>query len=76
MAFSPELITEAKASLEGIKFLKKTNISKAALHNIKMSYLTCFATYLFIPVSIMLIDAVRNSANKARQRKIAEQNGY
>lgn len=80
IAFSPELITEAKASQIGLKFLKeKLNagvIEKSLYKNIKKSYITCFATYLFIPVSIMLMDALRNGANKARQRKIQRQNPF
>jgi len=68
LAFSPELITEARASQIGIKFLaekvKEGKLEKSILKNIKKSYLTCFSTYLFIPVSIMLIDALRNSVNK------------
>lgn len=72
LAFSPELITEAKASIEGINFLRGkigNGIDNATFKNIRNSYLTCFATYLFIPVSIMLIDILRNSANKIRQKK-------
>lgn len=77
LAFSPELITEAKASQYGLKFLKEKLGKDASLYkNIKKSYLTCFATYLFIPVSIMLVDAIRNSANKVIQRRRAEQNQY
>jgi hypothetical protein len=72
IAFSPELITEAKASQIGIKFLKEKmmegKLDKSVFKNIKKSYLTCFSTYLFIPVSIMLIDAIRNSANKNVQK--------
>lgn len=80
LAFSPELITEAKASQEGLKFLKqKLNIGvieKSLYKNIKKSYITCFATYLFIPVSIILIDMLRNSANNARRRRIMRQNEF
>lgn len=85
IAFAPELITEAKASQYGLKFLKskigdtKINpemIEKSLYNKIKKSYLTCFATYLFIPVSIMLVDAIRNSANKAMQRRKAERNQF
>lgn len=80
LAFSPELITEAKASMYGLKFLKGKvkdgSIEKSLFKNIKRSYLTCFATYLFIPVSIMLVDAIRNSANKVIQRRHAEQSQY
>lgn len=77
VAFSPELITEAKASQEGLKFLKqKLNagaIEKSLYKNIKKSYITCFATYLFIPVSIILIDMLRNSANNARRKRMISQ---
>lgn len=77
LAFSPELITEAKASLYGLKFLKGKLGKDAPLYkNISKSYLTCFATYLFIPVSIMLVDAIRNSANKVIQRHQAERSQY
>lgn len=77
LAFAPELITEAKASLYGLKFLKGKLGKEALLYkNIRKSYITCFATYLFIPVSIMLVDAIRNSANKAVQRRQAARNQY
>ena len=68
IAFSPELITEFKASQYGLKFLKgkvkEGAIEKSLFNKIKKSYITCFSTYLFIPVSIMLVDALRNSVNK------------
>lgn len=77
LAFSPELITEAKASQLGLKFLKQKlkdgAIEKSLYKNIKKSYLTCFSTYLFIPISIILIDALRNSANNVRQRHAMRQ---
>lgn len=80
LAYSPELITEAKASQEGLKFLKqKLNagaIEKSLYKNIKKSYITCFATYLFIPVSIILIDMLRNSANNARRKRMMRQNQF
>lgn len=80
VAFAPELITEAKASLEGLKFLKEKvklqQLEKSVFKKIRSSYLTCFATYLFIPVSIMLVDAIRNSANKAMQRRKAERSQF
>lgn len=80
LAFSPELITEAKASQEGLKFLKqKLNsgvIEKSLYKNIKKSYITCFSTYLFIPVSIILIDMLRNSANNAQRKRIMRQNEF
>lgn len=80
LAFAPELITEAKASIEGLKFLKTKvnkegqpfrpeNISLKTFKSIKRSYLTCFGTYLFIPISIMLVEAIRHSADKALQRR-------
>lgn len=70
LAFSPELITEAKASHEGLKFLRK-NIGKesSVYKNIRNSYIACFGTYLFIPISIMLLDGIRNEANKIRQKR-------
>lgn len=68
IAFSPELITEFKASQYGLKFLKGKvkdgAIEKSLFNKIKKSYITCFLTYLFIPVSIMLVDALRNSVDK------------
>lgn len=77
LAFAPELITEGKASQYGLKFLKEKLGKEAPLYkNIKKSYLTCFATYLFIPVSIMLVDAIRNSANKAMQRRKLQQSQF
>lgn len=80
LAFSPELITEAKASQEGLKFLKqKLNagfIEKSLYKNIKKSYITCFATYLFIPVSIILIDMLRNSANNVRRKRMMQQSEF
>lgn len=73
IAFSPELITEYKASKTGLKFLKEKlkegKINKSMFKNIKGSYIACFGTYLFIPVSIMLLDALRNSANKIQQKR-------
>lgn len=82
LAFSPELITEAKATREGLKFLKSkigegaNMISKSTYKNIKRSYLTCFGTYLFIPISIMLIESLRKSADKAIQRRAERKNGF
>lgn len=77
LAFSPELITEGKATSTGLKFLRK-EIGKDSLlyKNIRKSYLTCFATYLFIPVSIMLMDSLQRSATKVRMKKQASRNGY
>lgn len=70
LAFSPELITEAKASIEGLKFLKTKISNKSALYkNIRASYFTCFLTYLFVPVSIMLMDSLQRSVEKRIQRK-------
>lgn len=72
IAFTPELITEAKASSEGLKFLKEKKLAKeiteATYKSIKKSYITCFLTYLFVPVSIMLLDSIRNEANKIAQK--------
>lgn len=81
LAFSPELITEGMASHHGLKFLrekvKNKELDMSAFKKIKKSYITCFGTYLFIPVSIMLIDAIRNSARKARaQRQMQRQMSY
>ncbi len=65
LAFSPELITEAKASLIGLKSLKNQIGNSSQLYkNISRSYLTCFMTYLFIPVSIILMDSLQRSAQK------------
>lgn len=70
LAFSPELITEAKASHEGLKFLRKTIGKESSVYkNIRNSYIACFGTYLFIPVSIMLLDGIRHEANKIRQKQ-------
>lgn len=87
LAFAPELITEAKATIEGLKYLDtKTNkpnkpflsknISLKTFKNIRRSYLTCFATYLFVPISIMLVEALRKSADKAIQRHQERKNGF
>lgn len=79
-AFSPELITEAKASKIGLKFLKEKvksgAIEKSLYKNIKKSYLACFSTYLFIPVSIIIMDALQNSVDKYRQRRRIRQEQY
>lgn len=77
LAFSPELITEGKASLEGLKFLKGTLGKDSTLYkNIKKSYITCFLTYLFVPVSIMLLEMLRKSADKAAQKHNVQQSPY
>lgn len=77
IAFSPELITEGMASKHGLNFLKTKigkGIDKATYSKIKKSYITCFGTYLFVPLSIILLDAIRNSAIKERhKRKIAKE---
>lgn len=77
LAFSPELITEGKASMEGLKFLKE-KIGKASplYKNIRSSYLTCFLTYLFVPLSIIIVDGIRNEASKAMQRRQLRKEGY
>lgn len=71
-AFSPELITEAMASKYGLQFLaekvKDKTIEKALLSKIKKSYITCFSTYLFIPVSIILMDALVNGVRREEQK--------
>lgn len=82
LAFSPELITEAGASLYARSFLRKSKMhikDKAAYNNIMKSYLAAFGTYLFIPVSIMLVDSIRSSVRKQRQKHMQKQyiqNGY
>lgn len=78
LAFSPELLTEGMASHHGLKFLKEKvkegKLEKSVFSKIKKSYITCFGTYLFVPVSIILLDAIRNSAHKHKQeRRIAKQ---
>ena len=81
LAFSPELITEAKASKLGLDFLKKKldagEITKSMYKNIKHSYLTCFATYLFIPLSIIMMHMLESGAQKAvNKRKAAQYYNY
>lgn len=81
LAFSPELLTEARASKIGLKFLKEKlkagEIEKSLYKNIKRSYITCFGTYLFIPVSIILLDLIRNGADNARRKRmIQKQNQF
>lgn len=81
LAFSPELITEAAASRYGLKFLKQQVKDKKILpemkKNIGRSYLACFGTYLFIPVSIILMEVLQNSlekeVNKLRQKRMMNQ---
>lgn len=71
-AFSPELITEAMASKYGLQFLKEKvkdgKITKELFSKIKKSYITCFSTYLFIPVSIILMDALINGVRREEQK--------
>lgn len=70
-AFSPELVTEAVASLKGVHFLSSKvgkGISKNAFKNIEMSYLTCFGTYLFVPISIIIMDYLQQSGARAEAR--------
>lgn len=73
LAFAPELITEAKASITGVRFLEKNQkafkMSDNLIKNIKRSYLACFGTYLFIPVSIILMEHLQHSAERAMQRR-------
>lgn len=79
LSFAPELVTEAKASFEGLKFLKTKigkGITEATYKNVRKSYLTCFGTYLFIPLSIIIMDALRSGANKVREKHQAKQNQY
>ena len=76
LAFSPELITEAGASYYGMKFLKKElaqgNILKKTYKNIAKSYLTAFSTYLFIPVSIILVNLTSLGLKKVDKIKKSE----
>ncbi len=78
LAFAPELITEAKASMVGLKFLKEKKnlgqISESLYKNTKRSYLACFGTYLFVPLSIIIMDALRSGANKIREKHAMKQN--
>lgn len=78
LAFAPELITEAKASMTGLKFLKeKLNagaITESLYKNTKRSYLACFGTYLFVPLSIIIMDALRSGANKIKEKHAMRQN--
>lgn len=67
LAFSPELITEAMASKYGLKFLKG-KVEKPLYNNIKNSYRACFGTYLFIPISIILMEVLQNSLEKGIQK--------
>lgn len=80
LAFAPELITEAKASMTGLKFLKeKLNagaITKSLYKNTRNSYLACFGTYLFVPLSIIIMDALRSGANKIKEKHAHRQNQY
>lgn len=80
LAFAPELITEAKASMTGLKFLKEKKnlgqISESLYKNTKRSYLACFGTYLFVPLSIIIMDALRSGANKIREKHAHKQNQY
>lgn len=81
LAFAPELITEAKASLTGLKFLKEKKnlgqISESLYKNTKRSYLACFGTYLFVPLSIIIMDALRSGANKIKEKHAhRQQNQY
>jgi len=68
LAFSPELITEYKASSYGLKFLKEKlkegRIDERTFKNIKRSYITCFGTYLFFPVSIILMELLLSGIEK------------
>lgn len=73
-AFSPELITEFGASTYGLKFLKKElktgNVSKKVFKNIKRSYITCFSTYFFIPISVIIVNYLQKQLDKADNIKI------
>lgn len=77
LAFAPELITEAKASMEGLKFLKGKIGKESSLYkNTRWSYLACFGTYLFIPLSIIIMDALRSGVHKIREKHAIRQNQY
>lgn len=73
LAFSPELITEAKASQYGLKFLKEKvaqgKLDKNIYSKIKKSYATCFGTYLFIPISIILMELLFSGVEKEVQKQ-------
>lgn len=77
LAFSPELITEAMASKKGLDFLKG-KVEKPLYNNIKNSYRACFATYLFIPVSIILMELLQSGIEKEVQKHRYKKmmNGY
>lgn len=78
LAFSPELITEAKASHYGLKFLakkvKEGKLEESVFKNIKNSYKACFGTYLFIPVSIIMMElltsGIEKEINKSKQQNV------
>lgn len=80
VAFSPELVTEGMATHKGLDFLRKQlkdgKITKKLFTNIKNSYYTCFMTYLFAPISIMLLDVLRRNAYKAAAKHNIQQTPY
>lgn len=63
IAFSPELITEIIASKHGLNFLKGEKINENLLKATKKHYLAAFATYLFVPTSIVIFDKLYNVVN-------------
>lgn len=74
LIYSPELVSELGATGYGLKFLKKEvkegSIGKNIFKNIRNSYAAAFATYLFIPLSLILMSAVnRATYNKKLSQK-------
>lgn len=64
VAFAPELITEAAASIYGIKNLKAIGASQKILKTTKKYYLAAFCTYLALPVFMMMDYLVFNATSK------------
>lgn len=62
LIYSPELISEAGATKFGLKFLKKElksqNINKNFYKNIRNNYIAAFSTYLFIPLSLIVMSTI------------------
>lgn len=74
LIYSPELVSELGATGYGLKFLKKElkngSIDKNLFKNVKNSYAAAFGTYLFIPLSLMLMSSVnRTTYNKKLTHK-------
>lgn len=68
IAFAPELITEIKASKYGLKFLKEEKVGPKLIGAAKKHYLAAFATYLFVPTSIVITDKLYNFINEKFQK--------